>query len=76
MRAGLLRASESGRGGFTLVEVMVASALLGASLIVMFGFHAQAVRSNMNARRMTDCTYLAQSQVENLLAHLPPLGVR
>ena len=68
MRAGLLRASESGRGGFTLVEVMVASALLGASLIVMFGFHAQAVRSNMNARRMTDCTYLAQSQVENLLA--------
>lgn len=54
--------------GFTLVEVMVASALLGASLIVMFGFHAQAVRSNMNARRLTDCTYLAQSQMERLQA--------
>lgn len=56
------------RAGFTLVEVMVASAILGASLIVMFGFHSQAVRSNMNARRLTDCTYLAQTQMERLLA--------
>ncbi|MBM4392184.1 MAG: prepilin-type N-terminal cleavage/methylation domain-containing protein [Deltaproteobacteria bacterium] len=56
------------RGGFTLVEVMVASAILGASLIVMFGFHSQAVRSNMNARRLTDCTYLAQTQMERVLA--------
>jgi prepilin-type N-terminal cleavage/methylation domain-containing protein len=54
--------------GFTLVEVMVASAILGASLIVMFGFHTQAVRSNMNARRLTDCTYLAQTQMERLLS--------
>jgi prepilin-type N-terminal cleavage/methylation domain-containing protein len=57
---------QRGQAGFTLVEVMVASALLGASLIVMFGFHAQAVRSNMNARRLTDCTYLAQTQMERL----------
>ena len=56
------------RLGFTLIEVMVASAILGASLIVMFGFHSQAVRSNMNARRLTDCTYLAQTQMERLLA--------
>jgi prepilin-type N-terminal cleavage/methylation domain-containing protein len=58
----------SRRAGFTLVEVMVASAILGASLIVMFGFHSQAVRSNLNARRLTDCTYLAQTQMERLLA--------
>lgn len=56
------------RGGFTLIEVLVASALLGMSLVVMFGFHSQAVRSNMNARRLTDCTYLAQTQMERLLA--------
>ncbi len=56
------------RAGFTMVEVMVASALVGFSLIVMFGFHNEAVRSNANARRMTDCTYLAQSQMERLLA--------
>ena len=56
------------RAGFTLIEVMIASAILGLSLVVMFGFHSQAVRSNMNAHRMTDCTYLAQSQLEQLLA--------
>jgi Tfp pilus assembly protein PilV len=56
------------RSGFTMVEVVIASALLGFSLIVMFGFHSQALRSNMNARRLTDCTYLAQTQMETLLS--------
>lgn len=55
-----------GRGAFTLVEALIASALLGFSLIVMFGFHSQAVRSNMHARKMTDCTYLAQLKMEQL----------
>ena len=55
------------RAGFTMIEVMIASALLGLSLVVMFGFHSQAVRSNMNARRLTDCTYLAQTQMERLI---------
>ena len=54
------------RAGFTLIEVLVATALLGFALIVMFGFHAQALRSNMQARRMTDCTYLAQQEMEQL----------
>lgn len=57
-----------GRGGFTLVEVLIATALLGFSLIVMFGFHAQAARSSAQARKITACTYLAQSQLEQLLA--------
>jgi prepilin-type N-terminal cleavage/methylation domain-containing protein len=56
------------RGGFTLVEVLIATALLGFSLIVMFGFHAQAARSNQQARKITACTYLAQTQLEQLLA--------
>ena len=64
-RSRLLRMSEA---GFTLVEVLIASAVLGAALVVMFGFHSQAVRSNMNARRETDCTYLAQTQMERLLS--------
>ena len=55
------------REGFTLVEVLIAMALLGFSLLVMFGFHSQAVRSNMHARKMTDCTYLSQLQMERLL---------
>lgn len=56
------------RRGFTMVEVLIASALLGLSLVVMFGFHGQAVRANMNAHRLTDCTYLAQTQMERLQA--------
>ncbi|MFT4976709.1 MAG: prepilin-type N-terminal cleavage/methylation domain-containing protein [Myxococcota bacterium] len=56
------------RAGFTLIEVLIATALLGFSLLVMFGFHSQAVRSNMHARKMTDCTYLAQLQMERLMS--------
>ena len=56
------------RSGFTLIEALIATGLLGFSLIVMFGFHSQAVRSNLHARKMTDCTYLAQLQMERLIA--------
>jgi len=65
----VLRAHRSRmRSGFTLVEALIATALLGFSLVVMFGFHSQAVRSNRHARKMTDCTYLAQLQMERLIA--------
>jgi Tfp pilus assembly protein PilV len=56
-----------GRGGFSLLEATIAASLLAAGLIVMFGFHGQAVRSNMTAHRLTDCTNLAQAQVERLM---------
>jgi len=56
------------RQGFTLIEVLIAVSLLGFSLVVMFGFHSQAVRSNMHARKMTECTYLAQLQMERLIS--------
>ncbi len=66
MAADVRRAIRRSRGGFTLVEVLIATALLGFSLVVMFGFHAQAARSNAQARKITACTYLAQSQLEVL----------
>ena len=56
------------RKGFTLIEVMVATSLLGFALVVMFGYHAQAVTSNKHARAITDCTYLAQSKIEQLIS--------
>lgn len=67
-RSSLRSVRVSAERGFTMVEVVIASALLGFSLIVMFGFHGQALRANMNARRLTDCTYLAQTQMERLLS--------
>ena len=56
------------QAAFTLVEVLIATALLGFSLGVMFGFPAQAVRSKAAARKITDCTYLGQAQIEVLIA--------
>ena len=53
--------------GFTLVEVMVATGLLSFGFVVMFGLHMQAIRANKHAKRMTDCTYLAQSKMERLM---------
>jgi type II secretory pathway pseudopilin PulG len=64
----LHRHSRRRRQGFTLIEALIATALVGFSLIVMFGFHSQAVRSNRHARKMTDCTYLAQSKLERLMS--------
>ncbi len=63
-----MRRMFSSKTAFTLVEVLIATALLGFSLVVMFGFHAQAVRSNAAARKITDCTYLGQAQLEELIA--------
>ena len=63
-----VRALAVSNRGFTLIEALIATGLLGFSLIVMFGFHSQAVRSNLHARKMTDCTYLAQLQMERLVA--------
>ena len=56
------------RDGFTLVEVMVATSLLGFALVAMFGYHAQAISANKHARAITDCTYLAQTRMEKLVA--------
>lgn len=61
-----LLTSQRTRRGFTLIEIMVASAVMGFALVVMISLHSQAVRSNMHAKRMTDCTYLAQAQMEQL----------
>lgn len=54
--------------GFTLIEIMISAAIMGFALVVMISLHSQAVRSNMHAKRMTDCTYLAQAQMEQLHA--------
>lgn len=54
--------------GFTLIEVLMATSLLGFALVAMFGYHTQAVTANKHARAITDCTYLAQSKIERLLS--------
>ena len=58
------------RRGFTLIEIMISAAVMGFALVSMIAMHSQAIRSNAHAKRMTDCTYLAQAQIE-LLHALP-----
>ena len=67
MRAFVSNSSSSLRRGFTMVELMVATSLLSGALLLVFGYHARAVKTNMHARKLTDCTYLAQSRLERLL---------
>lgn len=54
------------RHGFTMIEIMISVAVMGSALVVMAYLHTSAVRSNMHAKRATDCTYLAQARMENL----------
>ena len=54
--------------GFTLIEVMISAAILSGALLVLFGFHARAVSVNGHAKKMTDCTYLAQAEMERLIS--------
>ncbi len=70
MRAGMHTARRrSGRGthGFTLLEVVFASALLGFALLALFALHNVAIRNNRHAARITTCAMLAQQQMEYLL---------
>jgi Tfp pilus assembly protein PilV len=52
--------------GTTLVEVMVATAVLLVAGLGMLGLHVQQLRMNGDARRITEATALAQDLVENI----------
>jgi general secretion pathway protein I len=54
------------RGGFTLLEVMIAMAILSISLLVVFQSQSQSVAMMANSRAMTMLTLLAQSKMAEL----------
>src|SRR3954454_23037598 len=55
-------------GGFSLVEVLVATGLLAGSLVTLASLFGIAMRSNLAARNVTYGTVLAQQKVEELRA--------
>ena len=70
MMVGLERRAKVERGahrGFTLLEVVFASALLGFALLALFALHNVAIRNNRHAARITTCAMLAQQQMEYLM---------
>lgn len=69
------RTSESGEHGFTLLEVMIAIALLAIALPVLLGLRNFDMDLHNRARELTAATLLAQEKLlEAELAGTYPLG--
>ena len=60
---------------FTLIEVMVAIAILGIALVGLLGLHHQSMRSVIRAQQTTRASMLAQAvMTEAELERFPDLG--
>ena len=67
--------SELGARGFTLLEVMVAIAILGTALVSLLSLHHQSMQSVIRAQEMTRASMLAQAvMTEAELERFPDLG--
>ena len=53
-------------GGFTLIEVLVAIAILSFGILAVAMMQTSAMRANYNGYRLTDATTLAQDRLEYL----------
>jgi general secretion pathway protein I len=56
------------RGGFTLLEVMVALAVLSVVLVVVFSQQAASIARGNEARIITKATLLAQERMAGLIS--------
>ena len=63
------------RRGFTLLEVVVALAILGVSLMAIFDINAQAVAKHVYAKKLTVATLLARSKMIDLEQELYDQGL-
>jgi prepilin-type N-terminal cleavage/methylation domain-containing protein len=60
-------ASSRARGGFTLVEVMLAVALLAIGVLAMLALQIQALRGSQLGRHYSDASRVATEEMEGLL---------
>jgi len=63
--------SGSGIGGFTLLEVMIAMAILAITLVVVFQSQSQSISMAGSARLETTAALLAQSKMAEIEAANP-----
>ena len=66
MRRLPLRTRARSRSGFTLLEVMIALAILGMSLMAIFQLNSGAIAMHAYAKRLTVATILARSKMTDL----------
>jgi len=70
-----IRSGEFRELGFTLLEVMVAIAILGTALVSLLSLHHQSMQSVIRAQDMTRASMLAQAvMTEAELERFPDLG--
>jgi type II secretory pathway pseudopilin PulG len=62
----LAKSNFSNEGGFSLVEVIVATALLATSLITVAQLFAMGIAGNTSSRNTTYATVLAEQKIEQL----------
>jgi type II secretion system protein I len=58
----------TGKGGFTILEVMVAISILAVGLMAVFTAQSRSIMGNKDANRQTEAMTLAQDKMEELLA--------
>ena len=56
------------RKGLSLLEAVLASAIIGASFVAFFGLAGQSMASGSDARHATICTFLAEAQLNRLVS--------
>ena len=62
----LAKSKSSHNAGFSLLEVMVATAMLATALVSLAQLFALSTRSNIGSRNMTYAAVLAQQKIEEL----------
>ena len=56
------------RKGLSLLEAVLASAIIGASFVAFFGLAGQSMASAADARHATICSFLAEAQLNRLIS--------
>ena len=76
MRPADVRAAIAGRRGFTLLEVLVAVAVLGLALVSLLGLHVRNIDLIARDQRVTEATLLARALMAEVESGpFPDLGV-
>jgi prepilin-type N-terminal cleavage/methylation domain-containing protein len=69
-----VRPSRLASSGFTLLEIMVAVAILGATLVVLLSIVTNNVRSTNHAKMTTAATFLARNKMVDIEDQILDLG--
>lgn len=74
-RSSTDRAAPGAPGGFTLLEVMIALAILSVSLVALAGINSGAMNMHAYAKRLTVATFLARGKMADLEQKLQSEGL-